>query len=257
MATQAELIAAVRRIVADFKEPQRYDKEYYVEALQFALDKLNFDFGEEYASVDVVPASRTFLLKKLAAIQMCYVRAAAGAEGVDGEGDETRYTSVAVPDLSVTDNSAQDSRGPAFWMKLARELQDEYDGEKGDISAGQNQGGEVEQGISRRISLTNGGYRKRKLDEGPPATTASTVVDASDVLVTWSKVFIEDFLRYEVYRATSATMKDEIIIRREVDNHETEWVDEDLTAGTYYYRVAVRNRNDLRTNSTTVSAVVA
>lgn len=255
MATEDQLIASVRRAVADFQGDQTYDNEYYEDALTFSLRKLSFDFGDQYSTVPDVPSERVFLLEKIATIKMCYIRAAEGAEGESGEGDATRYTTIAVPDLSVTDNSAQDSRGAAFWMKLASDLQKEYDEEVGS-KAGQNSGGDVEQGTVRRISLTNGGYRKRVLDPGPDAVTASSVVDGNDVLITWNILFFETFQQYEVYRDTNLTMKTEKRVFIQSDNHVVEFVDESLAAGTFFYRVATRNRNDLRTNSATITVVV-
>lgn len=257
MATDAQVIAQVRRIVSDFTEPQRYGKEFYADAIAFALQKLSFDFGVDYFDIPSVPYSRVFLLVKLAAIQLCYIRAASGAEKEDGEAVEGTITTIAVPDLSVSEASeASDESGPAFWMKLARELQDEYDGEVGDNKAGQNQGGTVEQGYTHRISLTTGGYRKRKLDPGLPATAVGVMISGNDVLVSWSKVFREDFSSYDVYRSASVTFSAEQRVALITDNHVTEFVEEGVPSGQWYYRVKTVNPNNIKTNSNTVSALV-
>ncbi len=257
MATQDDVISSVRRRVADFKPKERYEKSYYQDAIAFALNKLSFDFGENYTTVPEVPQSQQFLLIKLATIEMCYIRAAESAEGESGDGDDTRWTTVTVPDLSVTDNSSQQARGAAFWVDLARRLQSEYDDERGDQSAGSNQGAEVEQFLMRKISLTNGGFIKRVLDPGLPAVTVISLVDSNDVMLTWNKLIREDFLAYEVYRDVAVTMKNEERLFTQPDIHEVEFVDENVAAGSYFYRVKSLNPNELRTNSNTVSAVVA
>jgi len=251
MATQADIINKVRRRIADYESPQQYDDNYYISGIESGLQKLSFDFGATYSVVGDVPYDRVFLLTKLVTIEMCYVRASEGAEGdSDTEHATTRFTNIQVPDLSVSDGSDSDTRGPGFWLKLADDLQKEYDGEVGD-KAGANQGGYVEVGISRRISLTHGGYRKRTLDEGLDAVTLSSSVAGSDVTLSWSRLFAEDFLYYEIVRATDVDFATEETIGYEADSYETEWIDEGLASGTYYYRVKTVNPNYIKTNSNT------
>jgi len=256
MATEEQVIDSTRRTVADFESPRKYDDDYYKDAIERGLQKLNFDFGESYAIVPDVPFDRVFLLIKLASINMCWFRASEGATG-DSEIEhvETKYTTIAVPNLSVTDGNTGDSRGPTYWMKLADKIQEEYDNEVGS-SAGQNQGSEVEIGTVRRISLTNGGYRKRVLDPGLDAVTITTLVSGNDVTISWSKLQVEDFFSYEVVRSEDGTFDDEIVIRTETDIHVTEYTDESVVSGTWYYRVKSVNRNFLKTDSSTSIAVV-
>lgn len=258
MATETQIIDKIRRRVADYTEERRYDNTYYVDAIEFAIDKLNFDFDETYIDVADVPSTRIFLLIKLSTIEMCYIRASEGAEAEGTEGAETRYTQVSVPDLSVQDTGQGISRGPAYWLDLARRLQDEYDGEVGENKAGQNVGGIVEVDVVRRISLRNGGYIKRKLDPGLPAVTLATpTVVGNDVTLSWSKLVREDFSYYLVVRSDTATFTTETQIRYESDIHETSWIDESVSAGTWYYKVKSVNPNELETDSNVVSAVVS
>ena len=254
MATQAEIINKVRRRIADYEPTQQYDDNYYIEAIDNSLSKLSFDFGATYTVVGDVPFNREFLLTKLVTIDMCYVRASEGAEG-GSEVETAQYTTIQVPDLSVSNNSDAESQGPGYWMKLAEDLQKEYDEEVGD-KAGQNQGGYVEVGISRRISMTNGAWRKRVLDPGLDAVTLSATVDGSDVILTWSRLYAEDFLYYEIVRATDVDFETEEVLRYEPDIVETEYTDEGLAAGTYYYRVKTVNPNDISTNSNTALVTV-
>lgn len=260
MATEKSVIDRVRRLVADYTPPRLYDDEYYQDAIQFALEKLSFDWDASYNSVPDVPVKHTFLLVKLATIQMCYIRASEGAEGSGMEGDDNRYTDIAVPDLTVSDDGAEDSRGPAYWMKLADKLQAEYDGEIGS-PAGQNTGGNIEVGVSRRISLTNGGYRKRVLDPGLDAVTVGDppTVSGSDVTVEWTTLLTEGFLYYEVVRSPTAVFDDatEEVVQHEADIHVGEYTEEDVPVGTWYYMVRTVNPNMLKTDSNVVSAVVS
>jgi hypothetical protein len=256
VATTSEVIDKVRRRVADYNEPRKYGKRYYDDAIAFAIDKLNHDLDTTYSVSSDVPAGRIFLLVKLASIEMCYIRAAEGASGDSTEAEETRITSITVPDLSASDGNTGDSRGPTFWMKLADRLQTEYDDEVGG-KADQIPGGIIEVDVFRKISLTNNGFRKRSIDPGLDAVTVDIpLVDGQDVLITWSKLLTEGFLYYEVTRDTSSTFANETIIRREPDNHEIEYTDEGLSPGTYYYRVKTVNPNLIKTNSNSVSATV-
>ena len=261
MATQAQIIDRVRRLVADFTPPQRYENAFFIDSIQFALEKLSFDFDTSYTAVPDVPVKHTFLLVKLATIQMCYIRASEGAEGENEEGQETRFTSLAVPDLSVTDGGEGESRGPAYWMKLADRLQEEYDGELGDGgAANQNQGGVVEVGFTRRISLTHGGYAKRNLDPGLDATTLGDPpsVVGSDVTLEWTKLQTEGFRYYEIVRSPTAVFDDdtEEVVHQESDIHVEEYTETAVPSGTWFYTVRTVNPNMLKTDSNIVSVVV-
>lgn len=250
-----KIITSIRTRVADLDET--FTDEIYVEAISFALSKLSFDFGVSYSVVEDVPEKHKFLLIKLGTIEMCYIRASVEADGdaADDSGS-VDISSVSVPDLSVSENVSTTTRGAGYWMELARALQDEYDGEVGDNKAGQNQGGEIEQGYMRRISLTTGGYRKRVLDPGLPAVTVSGVVTGSDVKLTWSKLLHEAFLAYEVFIDDTPTFDDEERLAFITDNHIVEFTDKARATGTWYYRVKTLNPNQLTTNSNTVTAVV-
>lgn len=259
MATEAEIILRVRRRVSDFEPPRAYDDKYYKDAIQFALEKLSFDFDEDYTTVPLVPVRRTFLLTKLATIEMAYFRASRGAEGEEGEADKTRYTTIAVPDLSVSDSNEGKSRGPSYWLELANRLQSEYDEEVGS-KAGQNQGGVIDEAVTFRTSLTHGGKAKRKLDPGLASVSVSTpTVNGSEVEIEWSKLVAYDFLLYELVRSSDATFADsdlEEIVNHFHDNDRTDYTETDVPVGTWYYMVRTVNPNRLKTDSNIVSATV-
>lgn len=257
MATEASIIISVRRRVADFDEPRKYDDAYYKDAISFSIQKLNHDFGEAYSVASDVPFAREFLLIKLATIEMAFIRAAEGAEGENSDGDSTRFTNIAVPDLSVSDGSDSASRGPSFWMSLVGKLQSEYDGEIGE-SAGQNSGGgTIEVGYLHRVSKTTGGYANRKTDPGLPAVILGTPsVSGRSVTLAWSRLLRNDFLFYEITRAQSASFAGEVVVKQQSDNHITEHTEENVPAGNWYYRVKTVNPNRIKTNSNSATATV-
>lgn len=262
MATEKQFIDRIRRIVADIKSPQRYEDAYYSDSIQFALEKLSYDFDVSYTEAALVPVKHSFLLVKLATIQMCFIRASEGAEGEGDEGEEFRFTNLAVPDLSISDTNAAKSRGPTYWLHLADMLQREYDDELGDGgAASQNTGGNVEVGFARRISLTHGGYAKRVLDPGLDAVTLGDPisVDGSDVTVEWTKLQTQGFLYYEIVRSPTAVFDDdtEVLVAHEADIHKEKHTERNVPVGTWYYMVRSVNPNQIKTDSNVVSATVA
>lgn len=255
MATQAQVILKVRRKVADYSEDRIFEDDFYIDAVEFALQKLSTDYGATYTVADDVPTNRVFLLVKLASIEMLYARAAkemGGSSTVDTS-DADDFSLVQVPDLRV--DFAKTPIGPDSWLKLAKELQDEYDGEL-EQAGGSSLVAEIEVGIVKRISLTNGGWKKYTFDVGPTAVVLSGDDAGSDSELSWTTSYDETFNRYEVYRDTSSSMATAEKITEISDNHTVEYIDESLSAGTYYYRVKVVNNNELGTNSNTVTVTI-
>ncbi len=256
MATLEQVIESVRRRVADFKCPETYVDEYYEDAIDFALSKLSSDLGVSYTVVPDVPANQVFLLIKLAAIEMAYVRGSATAERDGEDGVNTLLTQVIVPDLSVSDNGAGDSRGAAYWLKLARMLQAEYDGEISHLGGDALAAG-VTQGVLRRISLTTGGFRKRVLDPGLAAVTGFAAILATpDVSLSWDVLLVEDFARYDIFRATDAGFSDEERVGQVFDNQKPTFTDSDPPSGSFFYRVKSVNPNELSTPSSGIAVTV-
>ncbi len=256
MATEAEVIDSVRRRVADFRCPQLYEDEDYQDAISFALSKLSSDLGVSYSVVTDVPANQVFLLVKLATIEMAYLRGSATAERDGEDGVNTLLTQVIVPDLSVSDNGSGDSRGAAYWLKLAKMLQAEYDGEIKHLG-GEALAAGVTQGVLRRISLTTGGFRKRVLDPGLPAVTGfAGVLSAPDVLLSWDVLLVEDFSRYDVFRSTDMGFSDEERVGQVFDNQKPSFTDSAPPSGSFFYRVKSVNPNELSTPSSGIAITV-
>lgn len=255
MATFNEIINTVRRRVADYKEDRLYSDEYYSDAVSFALSKLSHDFSADYSTVSDVPTSKVFLLTKLAVIEMCYVRAAEFVDVDSGEELTPNLHSVQVPDLEVEGENTSPAAGAQAWLNYAKSLQDEYDGEL-EHSGGSSNAAEIQTANLKRISLTTGGYRKYALDRGLAAVTVSAVVASDKVTLSWSILYDETFLAYEVLRDTSVTMETEERVAYITDNQVSSYVDTVPASGTYYYRIKTVNPNKIKTPGNTLQVVV-
>lgn len=257
MATEAQIIEKVRRAVADYKEPVFFEKSFYQDAVEFALSKLNHDFGATYATVPDVPTNKVFLLLKLATIQMAFARA---AQIMDSENDPSNtsvggISQIQVPDLLISGADDSDARSAMTWLDLANRLQAEYDGEL-EHSGGSSQAAELQLATIHKVSLHHGGFINRKMDPGLAAVSVAATVSGTTVSLEWDTLYANDFMQYEVYRGTASDMSDEERIATIGDNHDTDYEDEELATGTYYYRVKTVNYNELKTNSNIVEAIV-
>lgn len=260
MATREYVRESVRMKVADHKtNPHIYDNTYYDRAIDFAISKVNFDFGSAYIDVPDVPAQRVFLVTKLASIEMCFIRAAEIASGSAEEPIPSTgvIDQIEVPDLSVSSEAGTttDSTGAAFWLSKADRLQKEYDGEKPDESADATK--DIETAMLMRTSLTNGGFRSRKMDPGLDAVSITATIASSDVTLAWGVLRDVHFSSYQIYRGESPDMSDETQAGIISDNHVVTFTDSDRPVGTYYYRVKTVNPNGLKTDSNTVAAAVS
>lgn len=248
MATLEQVIDSVRRKVSDYEMPRKFDSSYYESAVKFALSKLSHDYGETYLAASDVPYGREFLLIKLAAIEMCYTRAqSAEISDSDDEGVDA-IASVAVPDLAVTQSTDSPEDTADRWLRIATDLQAEYDEELSNDGGSSLVAGVEVQTINRK-SMKNGGFASRKLDPGLPAVAVSATVAGQSVNLTWTKLFSDLFLQYEVYRATAVTFDDEERVAAIADNHTVEYTDTAPGLGVYYYRVYTVNPNGIKTPS--------
>lgn len=271
-----ETVRRVRRYLRDDTAPWVYLDEVYYDAIQFALEKLSYDFGEDpgYAADTEVPTSRRFLLVKLAAINMAYLRAADEAnppEGDDEDGDDPGdITMIAVPDLTIQEGAT--TSGADLWLDLADRLQKEYDGEvgtKGDTPGAVDNLPEVQSKTMFRTALRTGTRVKYALDQGiaSPANCVAALSGAN-VVVTWDPVFDDNFLRYELFKAldpeTLEFPEDAQRFRIISDPHgdlfgtisRTRAVVEGLASGTWYFRVAAVSDNVLHSFGDVLTVVV-
>ena len=274
-----EMITRVRTIIRDLADPTgsavppgcaTFDDSVYLEAGQFSLEKLSYDFDEEYLVATDVPYRRQFLLQKLATIQMAQVRASSSASGEDDT--EGAVSSISVPDLSISEDTGS-AAGADYWLQLAAALQEEYDNEIAGFSHGSTPGDmthlpTVLNQTTGRFSLRSNSRAPYNIDVALAAPTVAATVDGSDVVITWSPILDQHFAWYEIYRSLSPTTLetpsqtqrieiipdphgyfDEGIIR-------PRYVDKSLASGTYQYRMCSVNDNTLRGFSSILTVVV-
>lgn len=198
-----DTVRRVRRYLRDDAVEVVYEDEVYYDAIQFALEKLSFDFAADpaYAADTDVPTANLFLLVKLAAINMAYIRASDAASGEDG--DPGDITMIQVPDLTIQEGATK--AGADVWLDLADRLQREYDNEVG--TKGETPGAvetlpELRQSTMSRTALRTGSKAPYGMDRGIDAPeNLAAVLSGTDVVLTWDPVFDDHFLRYELFQA--------------------------------------------------------
>lgn len=168
---------------------------------------------------------------------------AAAGESILGDGPIKQIT---VPDLDVIEDTSIEAN---YWFQLARDIQDEYDGEL----AGRRASNAVVVGVVTRDYEFP--WRSPTRSRIPPQVVqppshsivvAGSLLQNSPLLV-WNPWYETDFARYEIWNKTStgvdrydtnSTLHYEI-----VDNQQTRFHDTGIAPGTYYYVVYVVNLN--------------
>jgi len=255
MADLSTIRTRVRRRVSDASTTEIYRDGYYNDAIDNATNKLSLDLGEDYPTVEVVPPKLSHLVVLLAAIEMCYVRAAdeitGSQEGVlPSDNEDLSVSSISVPNLTVSSQAPVPDTERKGWMELAASLQEEYDETLKKIECDFNSRA-VSQGTVGRVSTRTGGYAKFKLDRGLPAVSGlSVVVDIDGVHLAWSPIYDETFNVYVIMRSVSPSMANSVRVATLSDNHKSKHLDRGLVPGFYYYRVDVQNMNSIKTEGT-------
>jgi hypothetical protein len=254
------MVDYLRRVIRDTSAPVIFQNQDYLDAIDFALSKLNNDLGTSYLDDSELPQRRKFLLRKLATIEMAYRMIAEEATGA-GAGQ------VSVPDLMVGSGAT-----PAqAWQQLAKSLQAEYDDE---LAREQISGEQSQLAPSTSIAIRRDARRGIQVEANVAApisgdlTLAATSPEAGSVALVWSVMRSVWFYRYEVFRAsTSAALQypgdsQRVATVCHVDGEMTDGIRYprivlSAPAGTWYYRMAVVNTNAQRTFSPIASVVVS
>lgn len=216
MADLTTVIGRVRRLVNDYAGGPPvfvgalYANDVYEEQIEFALQKLSYDFADTYTIANI-PYDREFLLVKLATINMCYIRANEVEAVLTDPDFDGGITSISVPDLSVSDAlSAKDVY--AQFMDLAERLQEEYDGELEGRKANAPSSGVVV-GIQTRERKYPWGPRRGTFNQvqrvprqavSNPPIVKNLLVEVASPKATfyWDAWRNTDFSRYELWSHT-------------------------------------------------------
>ena len=270
MANVRDILRQVRLAVHDpdpppsFRAAVLYPDDPYRDAIRFALNKLNLDLRNLTDllplppwTVETLPEVLSFLLIKLAVIQMAQIRGAeaAGSVMVETEGASAGITKIQVPDLLVEEapqTSASEVKGPAYWKALWDRLQKEYDGEITRlVSSSAPSRGMVEVGIVSRVSCRTGGLVAKQLDHGLPATTLSVAYVGRAFTASWLPIYSDLFSYYDLHHITPDGT-DTVLTTRN-DNQDTVYsATVVLSPGVHSFYVVGGTRNEVETRSNAV-----
>jgi len=269
MAFLPDIIRQVRRAMGDtdpppsFRTSVLYPDEFYEDAIRFALNKLKSDLASLTTdsppplswTLQTVPEVRTFLLVKLAIIQMAQIRGSESAGSVSVQSESlVGLTKVQLPNLTIEERQAADatSVGPAFWLKLLDRLQREYDHElAGMVATKAAYYGPAISMSMTRVSPRTGGVVSKQLDQGLPPTTLDAAYVAGTLTLSWQPIYATTFMYYELHhiapgsrQSILATEWDNMVASREIPTT--------LGSGRHRFYVSVVNRNGIGAISNTV-----
>ena len=253
MLTELGLIERVRRRVLDVPTPDgvRYADVYYQDAISRAVEWLNVVFCVE-PPLEYVPDTMpsgleeiarpfAYLVEVKATLEMARIRGAEATDREDANGTETE--TVEVPNLTVTKKRVGYS-GPAFWMRLSKELLDELN----DLVRRLERVGD--HAVRRTSPLTDTVVR-HALDSPLrlPSVTLGYDPIIGAVVLSWEALRDVRFASVVVERAPSASMTDAVKVAQSSDPHRTRFEDSGADPGTWYYRVTWRSTSGLVTRS--------
>lgn len=234
-----------------------YADLFFVEAIDRGVRQVNLDdLGSTFSSIVDVTTDRELLVELRATIEMCYVRSAEAASSdiSDPPARDVPQTLI-VPNLQIG-HSPITYKGPEFWLDLAERLEEQYANLLDAIDQEEGAGAAVTQGVMTAVSLRTGGIRAYRNDVGPSVGAFATSVTLGTVVLSWGIVTVDTFARYEVQRGLSSDMANAQTVEILTDNHSVTATDEP-GLGTWYYRIAAVNRNNLRGFSAVSEVVVA
>ena len=276
MANYLDILRSVRRTLRDPNPPEsprttlRYRDDVYRDCITFAINKLNYDLRnvEEFTplppwTISTLPTTLSFFITKLAAIQMCEVRASENTEELSTEdAAPADFSRITVPNLDVTESSDggssnSDVDGPVYWLNLLDRLQDEYDTEVNRLvpDKAQTLGKIVSRTVSR-YNFNTGALSRYVLDRGPSSSVITSITYAAGILkIDWEPSYDDTFYWYKIIHIDPAGAEETLY--SEFDNHETSYSETvSLAVGTHSFYIRTGNRNNLTVDGTSSSLVV-
>lgn len=250
----ADTINKVRRKVSDYYAgdalQQKYTDDYYEDAIEFGLGRLNGDLETSY-SINTVPSKYEWVVVLLASIEMCNTRAFEESSNTDTGAvkrlEVEGYESEFYEKLKI---SAKD------WLKLAEDMEKRYqDWLQNNITEDLEDAPEFATVNMHIPSLRKGGaFLDYVQDRGIPAPTLTITLNAGATYPTlsWSAVYDSQFATYAIRRIEASgdweTATDVTEVVSIPDNHTESYKDrkfEQLASGDYVYRLVVINLNGI------------
>lgn len=230
-----------------------YLDHYYIESIESGLGRINLDLDAGY-TIASVPVKYEYLVEVRGTINMCYVRGAEGASGDVDDFPDVPDQIVTVPQLTVQ-RQQMPLDGPKFWLRLAEKLENEYLTAIQKLESRGEEGAEIQQAVMSRMSMRTGRRMPYMYDKPISAPDLAVSVEGGLVQISWGIVYNEYFNYYRLERSTSPEFSTTLGVYSSSDNHDNIFKDSP-NAGTYYYRLAVYNSNDLVSYTPTASVVV-
>lgn len=248
----ADTINNIRRKVLDWfggdAGQQVYTDEYYEDAINFAISRLNSDLDTAY-TIDDIPADLEWVIILLATIEMASIRAVESSDSTDAgslkrlelDGYESEF-------FEKQRIQAKD------WIDLIEELEDRYD-DWLDTQATEDID-DAPETVGRHMHLPTlrkaGAYDSFIMDRGVAAPVITLVNAVTYLNITWSAVYDKQFDSYKIRRKLSSgdwdIPADVTTLVTIADNHTERYKDTtfpSLAAGTYNYRMVVTNKNGI------------
>jgi len=249
---RARIHDSVDHDVRDDGRPLYLDN-HYIDSIDSGLGRLNLDLDSSYA-IATLPTKYEYLLELRGTINMCYVRGAEGASSDVEDFPNVPDYMVSVPQLSVQ-KQQMSVDGPKYWLRLVDKLENEYNNAIARLEARGDEGAEIQQMAMTRPSLRTGRRTQYVYDKAITAPDVAVAVVNGKVQITWNPIYDIYFRLYEIQRSSSADLSTTSVIYQSSDNHDVSFTDTP-SVGTWYYRLATVNSNNLYGYSQVASVVV-
>jgi len=231
-----------------------YLDSYYIDSIESGLGRMNLDLDSGY-SIQTLPVKYEYLAELRGTVNMCYVRGAEGATGDVEDFPNVPDQIVTVPQLTVQ-RQQMPLDGPKFWLRLAEKLENEYLEALARLRDRGDEGAEIQQFTMSRMSLRTGRRMAYVYDKPIEVPEGFALSESGGVVsISWGVVYDQYFNYYELQRSTSPQFPTTFGVYASSDNHDN-FFNDSPGQGTWYYRLAIYNSNDLVSYSETASAVI-
>ena len=250
-----DLISRIRRAVHDAvmegEGKPLYADNTYQDAVLRALRRVNIDLCAEY-TLQTVTDNVEYLVELRAIIAMSQVRGAEGATSDVRDVPDGGAFMVQVPHLLIQQQPPQ-LEGTRFWRNLIAQLEGEYKEALNGCIDSKNTS--IQQGTLTRTSLRTARLTERKYATPPEPTVVAAVLNGQTVELAWETIIDTQWKQYDLLRSTSPSFVSAVNVYSTQDNHDTTFNDTP-GVGVWYYKVRVKNTNDLKADSNVVTVTV-